>query len=148
MEPGCNLDYPHCWLIEIGDDVTIAPKVQILAHDASTKRALDYTKIGRVTIGSRVFIGAGAIILPNINIGSDVIVGAGSVVTKNLPDGCIAAGNPAKVIGYTKGYIENNKRQMSSRPKFEAEYTVTGGINESSKAIMREQLNDDIGYVK
>ena len=53
------LDPGHCRLIEIGDNVTIAPRVHILAHDASTKRELGYTKIGRVTIGNNVFIGAG-----------------------------------------------------------------------------------------
>ena len=40
----------------IGDNVTLAPSVHILAHDASTKRELDYTKIGKVVIGNNVFI--------------------------------------------------------------------------------------------
>ena len=31
------IDDSHTWLIEIGDDVTLAPRVHILAHDASTK---------------------------------------------------------------------------------------------------------------
>lgn len=53
------LDPGHCWLIEIGDNVTIAPRVHILAHDASTRREHGYAKIGRVTIGNNVFIGAG-----------------------------------------------------------------------------------------
>jgi sugar O-acyltransferase (sialic acid O-acetyltransferase NeuD family) len=42
---------------------------------------------GNVTIGKRVLVGAGAVVLPNIIIGDDVIVGAGSVVTKSLPAG-------------------------------------------------------------
>ena len=67
----------HCWLVSIGDNVTIAPHVQILAHDASTKGYLGYTKIGRVVIGSNVFIGAGTIILPSITVGNNVIIGAG-----------------------------------------------------------------------
>jgi len=37
---GCAFDISHCWHIEIGDDVTLAPRVQILAHDASTKTYL------------------------------------------------------------------------------------------------------------
>ena len=52
----CILDPGHCWLIEIGDRVTIAPRVHILAHDASTKRTLGYTVIGKVKIGNDVFI--------------------------------------------------------------------------------------------
>ena len=54
------IDQSHCWLINIGDDVTIAPRVHILAHDASTKSALGYTRIGLVDIGNNVFIGASA----------------------------------------------------------------------------------------
>lgn len=52
---GVILDPSHCWLIEIGNNVTMAPNVHILCHDASTKQHLGYTKIGRVTIGDNVF---------------------------------------------------------------------------------------------
>ena len=62
---GVILDPSHCWLIEIGDNVTMAPRVHILAHDASTKTFLDYTKIGKVTIGNNVFIGADSVVLQN-----------------------------------------------------------------------------------
>lgn len=58
------IDPTFCYLISIGDDCTITSKVHILAHDASTKKHLGYTKIGRVTIGNKVFIGVGTIILP------------------------------------------------------------------------------------
>ena len=53
-----EIDNSHSWLITIGDDVTLAPGVHILAHDASTKNSLGYTRIGLVRIGSNVFIGA------------------------------------------------------------------------------------------
>ena len=43
---GVILDPSHCWLITIGDDVTMAPRVHILCHDASTKGFLGYTDIG------------------------------------------------------------------------------------------------------
>jgi maltose O-acetyltransferase len=148
MQPGCHLDYSHCWLIEIGEEVTLAPKVHILAHDASTKRTLGYTKIGRVTIGSRVFIGAGSIILPNITIGNDVVIGAGSVVTRNIPSGVIAAGNPAKVIGNTSEYMDKNKKHMEKNSVYGEEYTVTYGITEDKKRKMQEQLKEGLGYVK
>ena len=64
---GVILDPSHCWLIEIGDNVTMAPRVHILCHDASTKTFLNCTKIGRVTIGNNVFIGAESVILPIMN---------------------------------------------------------------------------------
>ena len=81
---GVIIDPGHCWLIEIGNNVTLAPRVHILAHDASMKKFLGYTKIAPVKIGNNVFIGAGSIILPGVTIGDNVIVGAGSVVTKDL----------------------------------------------------------------
>lgn len=37
-------------------------------------------------------------ILKGVTIGGGAIVGAGSVVTKDVPNWCIAAGNPAKVV--------------------------------------------------
>lgn len=52
------------------------------------------------TIGDNVYIGAGAIIMNPVKIGSNVIIGAGSVVIKDIPDNCIVAGNPAKIIRY------------------------------------------------
>lgn len=55
------IDISHTWLVEIGNDVIIAPRVHILAHDTSTKLFLGYTKIGKVKIGNRVFIGTSVI---------------------------------------------------------------------------------------
>ena len=94
---GVILDPSHCWLITIGDDVTMAPRVHILAHDASTKGFLGYTKIGRVNIGNNVFIGAESVILPGVTIGNRCIIAAGSVVTRDIPDDSLAAGCPAVV---------------------------------------------------
>ena len=62
------IDSGFGWLITIGDNVTIT-NATILAHDASTKKSLGYTKVGRVDIGDNVFIGYGAIVLPNTRIG-------------------------------------------------------------------------------
>ena len=70
----CIIDPPHCWLIEIGNNVTLASGVYILAHDASTKKILGYAKIGNVKIGDNVFIGAKSIILPNVNIGNNTLI--------------------------------------------------------------------------
>ena len=84
------IDSSHIWHIEIGDDVTLAPRVLIFAHDGSTKKHVNYTKIGRVKIGNRVFIGAGSVILPGVTIGDDAAIGAGSVVTRDIPDARVA----------------------------------------------------------
>jgi maltose O-acetyltransferase len=148
VEPGSYLDYDHCWLIEIGNNVTLAADVRVLAHDASTKKMLGYAKIGRVTIGNDVFIGSGSIILPGIKIGDNVIIGAGSVVTKNVEQGTIVAGNPAKVIGYTNTYMEKNKLGLDKKPKFNEDYTVRKSVTDDKKLEMKSKLENTIGYVE
>ena len=50
------------------------------------------------TIGDNVSIGANVTIIGDIKIGNNVIIGAGSVVVKDVPDNCVVAGNPARVI--------------------------------------------------
>lgn len=106
---GVILDPSHCWLIEIGDNVTMAPRVHILCHDASTKTFLNYTKIGRVSIGDNVFIGAESIVLPGVTIGSNVVIGAGSVVMHDVPGGMLVAGNPARTICSLEDYLQKER---------------------------------------
>lgn len=51
-----------------------------------------------VTIGDGSWLGHGTVVLPGVTIGRHVAVGANSVVTHDLPDYCVAAGNPARVV--------------------------------------------------
>jgi len=148
---GAIIDPSHCWLVTIGDDVTIAHGAYILAHDASTKRALGYTRIGLVTIGDRVFIGARAIIHPGVTIGSDCIIGSGAVVTKDVPTGTVVAGNPARHICLTVEYLDRHSAAMHDSPvKFDESYTVGGGITPEKKSGMQLRLKKagGRGYVK
>ncbi len=55
---------------------------------------------GRPIIGDNVSLGANVTIIGNVHIGNNVTIGAGSVVVKDIPDNCIAAGNPARVIKF------------------------------------------------
>lgn len=54
----------------------------------------------RPVIGDNVSLGCNVTIIGGVHIGNNVTVGAGSVVVKDVPDNCIVAGNPAKVIRY------------------------------------------------
>lgn len=87
--------------IYIGDSVMIAPNVVIATgtHPICPElREKAYQYNLPVHIGSRVWIGAGAIILPGVTIGDDSVIGAGSVVTKDVPAGVVAVGNPCRVL--------------------------------------------------
>lgn len=149
MQKGCIIDSSHCWLIEIGDNVTMAPRVHILAHDASTKLVLGYAKIGRVTIGNNVFIGANTTILPNVKIGNNVIIGANSLVSKSFGDNVVIAGNPATVISSYEKYIEKNRENMEHRPVYGEEYTLRNKkITKEMKAKMKDELKEGIGFVE
>jgi maltose O-acetyltransferase len=143
-----GFDDGFLWLISIGDNSTIAGGVSILAHDASTKRHLGHTIIGRVTIGHRVYIGHGTIVLPCTTIGDDSIIGAGSIVKGTIPPKSVVVGNPARVVGTTEEYIERHRAQMSNRPVYPTEgCTVPGGIAEETMVRMREELRDGVGYI-
>lgn len=90
-----------CNRVTIGDNVLIAPKVQIYTahHPIDPEvRLIGKELASAVVIGDNVWLGGGVIICPGVRIGNDVTVGAGSVVAKNIPDGVVAAGNPCRII--------------------------------------------------
>ena len=91
--------------LHVGKYTRIAGSVIILTHDGCRNLKAD------TYIGDHCFIGSRSIILPGVHIGNEVVIGAGSVVTKDVPDHCIVAGNPAKVIrtgiSFINGVIEN-----------------------------------------
>ena len=139
---GVILDPSHCWLISIGDNVTIAPNVHILAHDASLKFHIGYTRIGNVIIGNNVFIGAESVILPNVHIGDNVIIGANSTVSRSIPSGMVAIGSPAKVLCTTQEFIDRAKKQLKERPCYGEEFTLRKNITKERKEQMFKELQN------
>ena len=88
-------------LVTIGDDCFIGPNVSIYTACHSTdpiERNSRREWAKPVTIGDNVWIGGSVTILPGVTIGSNVTIGAGSVVVKDIPDGCVAVGNPCRVV--------------------------------------------------
>ncbi len=79
--------------LSIGEKTMVTFDAIVLSHDYASRR-----HSAKTVIGSRCFIGCASIILPNITVGNHCIVAAGSVVTRDIPDNCIVAGNPAKII--------------------------------------------------
>jgi maltose O-acetyltransferase len=85
--------------VSIGDRTQIGPAVQIYAadHPRDFERRRAGLEFGRpVRIGSDVWVGGGAIILPGITIGDGAVIGAGSVVTRDVGAGQTVMGNPAR----------------------------------------------------
>ena len=103
-------------VVTIGDDVGIGNYTELIGHDASHKRFIDHTRVGRITIGNNVFIGHSVIVLPGVTIGDEVIIAAGAVVTRDVPSHSIVAGNPAKVIReLTPEYFEQKRAEAESQ---------------------------------
>ena len=144
---GVILDPSHCWLIELGKNVTIAPRAHILCHDASTKRFLGYTKIGRVTIGNNVFIGAESVILPGVTIGNNVIIGANSTVTHDVPDNLVVAGTPARTITTYEQYVVKEEERMRVAHCYGEEFSLRNKVSMKRRKKQKEELGSDIGYI-
>ena len=72
--------------------------------------------VGKVDIKDNVFIGHGAIIMPNGTIGSNSIVAAGAVVTKDVLSGDIVAGIPAKCIGKVDDLVKKLQVKTDKYP--------------------------------
>lgn len=97
------------YLVTLGDNVYISIGASFVCHDGSTlpfrKDIPDLELAGEIRVGNNVFIGMGALILPNVTIGNNCIVGACSVVTRSVPDGSIVAGNPARLVSTTEDFL-------------------------------------------
>ena len=89
--------------IATGDDVYLAPLVQMLAvnhvyHDTTKPISHQGITTQGIVVEDGAWIGGGAIILDGVRIGRNAVVGAGAVVTKDVPAYTIVAGNPARVM--------------------------------------------------
>ena len=110
-----------------------------MAHDASMKRHMGHTRIGRVVIGKRVFVGAGAIILPGTRIGDDSIIGAGAVVRGGVPPNSLVVGNPGKVVSDVTSVAEFHRHAATRGPTWPHKgWTIGRGITEKCTWAQRE----------
>ena len=96
----------------IGSDVKIYTAVhQILPDeriyaDETDKKAAIWIKTVPVTVGNRMRIGGGAVILAGVTISDNAVIGAGSMVTKSIPANTVAYGNPCTVKKMLNKYVE------------------------------------------
>jgi len=144
-----HFDYGFLGLITIGDEAVVTDGVRIVAHDASIKHWLGYSRVGRVDIGRRVYVGVGAILLPGVRIGDEAIVGAGSVVTRDVPPKTVVAGNPAVQIATLEEFLDRQRGRLADRPR----YPRAGFVGPESVPLenikrMRRELADGDGLVE
>lgn len=106
-------------LIKIGRAVTLSRDVILLTYDYSIRNAINafeensenakYKFLKPISIGSNVFVGARAILLPGTEIGDDVIIGAGSVVKGKVPPKTVWVGAPARQLCTLEEYYRRHK---------------------------------------
>ncbi len=93
IHSGCFLE-----MTIIEDHVFVGPHV-VFTDDPHPMGCPRYKEcLGGVTVRSLAKIGANCTLLPGVVVGKGSLIGAGSVVVKSIPDGMVAAGNPAEVL--------------------------------------------------
>ena len=85
-------------------------------------------------IGDGSWLGYGTVVLPGATIGRHVVIGANSVVRGEIPDFCVAAGNPAKVISRCAPAVD--------RPDGPSEL-----VGESRRTSAEVERGDAVGHV-
>lgn len=112
-----NCTFIDCNKITIGDNVLIAPNVQlytathpvelgeryVVRQNSEKKEFIRRTYALPITIGNGCWLGGGVIVVPGVTIGAGTVIGAGSVVTKDIPENVLAAGNPCRVLRKING---------------------------------------------
>jgi len=128
----CRIDKTNPKGLTIGEKTMVTFDAIVLSHDYASRR-----HAAKTVIGTHCFIGCGSIIMPNITLGNHVIVAAGSVVTKDVPDNCIVAGNPAKIIKtdietVDYGMLSQSYLDLQDKNTQEKSYKKTESNNEST----------------
>ena len=103
MSPYVQIDLLYPDQITIENNVSIGTNSLIFAHsnmpaNMELKKHAYPRKIKPIHIKSGAVIGPGTIITAGVTIGENAMTAVGSVITQDVPDSCVAAGNPARVI--------------------------------------------------
>ena len=104
------LDRAHPKGVYIGNNTRVLMEAMIIAHDYSRGGLEGHSMWLETRIGNNCVIGGRSMILPGVTIGDHGYVGGGSVVTKSVPDHCIVAGNPARIV--RKGTVISDRGQI------------------------------------
>ncbi len=116
IKPGVRVKYPwrlkigdHCWLgedcwidnladVELGSDVCVSQGAYLCTGNHDWSDPAFGLILGPITLGRGSWVGARALLAPDVTLGEQAIAAAGSVVTKSIPAGMVYAGNPAVFV--------------------------------------------------
>lgn len=144
--------FPFCWIepgegVFIGEHVGIGGHTLIFTHGSwSDFLHSGPVSFGPVKIDDHVWLPWRVFVMPNVTIGKRSIIGANSTVTTSVPEFCLAAGAPAKII---KDGIngELNRDQFMERVKILlAEYVKFS--RRMDKPISLEELKRDVSFYR
>ena len=119
--------------VRLGNNVRMSGCI-LFGHDGSVNMlnrayGLKLDSVGKIDIRDHVFIGHGAIILPNVEIGPRAIVAAGAVVARNVPENTVVGGVPAKRICSVDELVERLKISTATVPWRELVNQRAGGFD-------------------
>lgn len=116
IEGNVGLDKLNRKGIHIGSGCLIAAGTTILSHEHIFVKPDGSYYMKDTFIGNNCFIGVRALICPGVHIGNQCVVAGGSIVTKDVPDNCMVAGVPAKII--KTGIKMNNHARLEGEFRF------------------------------
>jgi serine O-acetyltransferase len=108
---GRDLHLVHGWNVKVHPETVIGDRVGLM-HDVTLGTTPDRPR--PPTIGSDVFIGAGARVLGDVVIGDGARIAANSLVLTDVPPGATAIGVPARVLRYS-GRDGSERRESGRR---------------------------------
>jgi acetyltransferase-like isoleucine patch superfamily enzyme len=106
--------------VRLGDNVHLSG-CMLFGHDGAVNMIKQFSgrrldRVGPIDIGSNVFVGHQAIIMPGVTIGSNAIIGAGAVVTRDVAANSMVGGVPARFICTLDAYIARCTEQALALP--------------------------------
>ena len=141
------------YLVEIGNNVAIAPGAAFITHDGASVIFRDefpaLRHFGKIIIEDNCFIGSGSIITAGVRVGKGSIVGPMSVVIREVKPGSMVIGNPAIQVSTVEKYKERCLKEWKRQGLDKFDYLFEGRDKFEVQEIMmsrefREKLKNHL----